>query len=390
MRSIVFIASAALVVACSDGESPPGADGGAAPTGAGTLGAAGYQCVLRESRAVLSGGPEGIAAGTPWFSRGPSGLRAYTRSPSRDLRWNDGRRDHAVPADLMFFAGQLGWTGERYIAAPGAPTPPEGLEFDGVNPDTRDNLRLFSYDAAFGDARTLRAGLPANACGLRITEMPGRVLVTWIRRGSDGCFGGEPLMMLLGARGEVIVPPRALADDNSDYVNIQTLTARWDFGHAVITGRGGRTYTWVVDTSGEVLRREFGGDVACLRHGCARLRIESENSAGGGVGGNSLRFDPLYDGTAQSTQTYRVHVQIPSLSALSVSGDRLLLLRAAEPTGCDLTVVDVTQRTVVAELRDETMSACDDAHVRATPRGFALAATDPVAGAVSRSLDCTR
>lgn len=389
VRPIVIIVSVVFTVACSDGDTTNTPDSSTPPTGTATLGAAGYQCVVRTSRAVLSSGPEGITMGAPWFSRGPSGLRAWTSAPSGELRWSDGRSDHAVPRDLKLFAGQFGWAGERFVAAPHTPSS-NGFDLDFADADTREGLRLVAFDASMGDAHPLRTGVPANACNLRITELPGHVLLTWIRRGEEGCTGGEPFVQLLGARGEALTAPRKLTDDNSDDVSVQTLSARWDFGHVVLTGRGGRTYTWVLDTAGEVLRREFGGDIACLRNGCARVRIDSENSTGGGVGGSTLRFDPLFDGTAQHTQTYRVHVQLPAVSAMAVSGDRLLVLRAAEPSGCDLTVVDTMQHTVVSELHEEAMSACDDAHVRATPRGFALAAVDPTAGSVTRALDCTR
>jgi hypothetical protein len=262
-----------------------------------------------------------------------------------------------------------------------------------VNPPSPDDANawrshsLVSLDAVHGDAQPLRTAMPANACGPTVTELAGRVMVTWFRRTREGCAGGEATLQVLGRRGEALSPARLLADDTGA-VRVSAISARWDFARSVVNATridAGLDPAWVVSASGELLWRGYAGGVACPRAGCLRVRVDRESSTGDGFGGRSLRFERL-DGEAQ----FSVTAQARDVRGVVVSGDRVMVLHTPQGSGgCDLTIVDVAARAVVGEHHEDGMS-CDERRVRATPRGYTLANTDASIGATWRAIDCTR
>jgi hypothetical protein len=116
-----------------------------------------------------------------------------------------------------------------------------------------------------------------------------------------------------------------------------------------------------------------------------RVRAAGENG-GGEVPEEAmlLRVDPLRGGVGFTT-----NISARDVRAVAVSGDRVLSLRSpVAGTGCDLAVVDVARRLVLAD-RHEDGLACTEGSVRATPRGFALALGGPPRPML-RLVDCAR
>jgi hypothetical protein len=288
--------------------------------------------------------------------------------------------------------GTLGWTGERYVSlrSEAAPQALDNAPFAPLLPEDPNAWRsheVVTYDAVYGDARPLRTALPSNACGPSITEMAGRVLLTWFRRTRNGCDQGEASYQVLGRRGEALTPARVLLD-GSGSLPVSAISARWDFGRAVIVAsrtNSGLDPAWVLSASGDVLWHGFAGGVVCSRAGCVRVRVDRESSVGEGFGGNSLRFERL-DDEAQ----FSVSAQARDVRGVVASGDRVLVLHTPQgSSGCDFTVVDVATRAVVGEHHEDSVS-CDERRVRATPRGYLFAGVDRSPGAVWRTIDCTR
>jgi hypothetical protein len=357
----------------------------------------GYQCVVSARAAVApryTGATLTEASG--WFVGGPSGVRAYAWLGSgAELRWNDGRRSLPANAAISLREGRFAWTGERYLvvtserfdeAAPFA----DPLELS-ATPDWR-NHRVYTTDAMHGDLRPVRSSVPANACDVRVTETVSGALVTWFRRGPSGCEEGEPWVLAFDARGDVIGSPHSLSVAGGG-VRVQSLAARWDFGRAVVTGRGDRTHTWVLDANGAMIAAEATGDIACPRSGCARVRVEAEvsttNTDDEG-GATALRFDPLGVDRFGAHRGFTVRLRRATVRGFAVSGDLVLVLHSPQGGGCDLSILDLEERVVVAEHHENSTRACEERHVRALPRGFALAGFELPMGAFSVAFDCSR
>lgn len=397
---LVALASIAVACGCSGTNDPPPTTEPARGNGANT-GPAGYQCAAAPRVPVTQREPGAVVGdASPWFVGGPSGVRAYaTLIEAQELRWNDGRRSVPVPAALLaresrpigvMREGRLAWTGSRYLVVSSereeAGDPDLALE-----PDWR-NHRVFTTDAAHGDVRAVRAPIPPNACDVRVTETGAGALVTWFRRTGDGCAeGGDAWAMAFDGRGEPVGVARALTFAGAP-VHVRSLSARWDFGRAVVSGRGDRAVSWVLDVAGATVAAEDSGDVACPRAGCARVRVEAErtNTDGQPGGATSLRFEPLGAERFGAHRSFHVRLQQGTVRGLAVSGDLLLVLHSPQGGGCDLSILDLEQRAVVAEHHEDSTRACDERHVRALPRGFALAGFELPAGPFTVSFDCTR
>jgi hypothetical protein len=388
----------ALALACGcSGSNDTTAPSEPARTGGANTAPTGYQCAVSARVAVAPRYSNAtLSEASPWFVGGPSGVRAYAwLNSGAELRWNDGRRSLSANAPIALREGRFAWTGERYLAvtserfdeaAPFA----DPLELS-ATPDWR-NHRVYTTDGAHGDLRPVRAGLPSNACDVRVTETSGGALVTWFRRGPGGCEEGEPWALAFDGHGDPIGPPRALGVAGG-VVRVQSLAARWDFGRAVVTGRGDRTHTWVLDAAGATVATESTGDIACPRTGCARVRVEAEVSTTNvddEGGASALRFDPLGVDRFGAHRGFTVRLQRATVRGFAVSGDLLLVLHSPQGGGCDLSILDLEERLVVAEHHENSTRACEERHVRALPRGFALAGFELPMGAFSVAFDCSR
>ncbi len=385
MRVISLAVCAALAGACSSTPAPPDAD--TANSGAGDgLNNATYRCLVRDPSTVLPATSAALV-GIPWATRGPEGVRVYARVGSgSELHWKSARGEGDVPAQKGLREGAFGWTGERFVAILSERTLP--YEDDLAFNDWRHH-RVVTLDADHGDQSVTRTALPENACAPAVTEMAGRVMLTWFRRGREGCNGGVGGYQLLGRRGEALGPARALSEGGGD-VAVRSLRARWDFGRAVVVAQRSDApldTAWVLDASGEALwSGSYGGldgVVACPASGCVRVKVGREGSAGDGLGGTSLHFDRLVGAGG-----FSVTSPVNDVVGAVVSGDRVLTLHTAASStgGCDITVVDLSARAIVAQHHAESLS-CDERHVRATPRGFVITSAESAPG-VSRVLDC--
>ncbi len=385
MRVTSLAVCAALAGACSSTPAPPDADTANSAAGDGLNNAA-YRCIVRDPSTVL---PSSSAAlvGVPWATRGPEGVRIYARVGSgAELHWKSARGEGDVPAQRGLREGAFGWTGERFVAIMSERTLP--YEDDLAFNDWRHH-RVVALDAEHGDLQTTRTALPESACAPTVTEMAGRVMLTWFRRNRDGCNGGVGAYQLLGRRGEPIGAPRALSEGGGD-VAVRSLRARWDFGRAVLVAQRSDApldTAWVLDASGEALwSGSYGGVdgvVACPASGCVRVKVGREGSAGDALGGTSLRFDRLVGAGG-----FSVTSSVNDVVGAVVSGDRVLTLHTAASSngGCDITVVDLSARAIVAQHHAESLS-CDERHVHATPRGFVITSAESAPG-VARVLDC--
>lgn len=391
VRTCSWFVALALANGCSgSSESPPPPE---APRGNGANAApTGYQCAVAPRVPVAPHDPNAALGETsPWFVGGPSGVRAYALlGGGAELRWNDGRRSVPARSPVALREGRFAWAGQRYlVVASEQVNADDTLDFPAA-PEWR-NHRVYTTDAAHDDVRSVRAPIPANACDVRVTETGGGALVTWFRRGPAGCAEGEAWALAFDARGEAVGGARALTSAGLP-VRVQSLAARWDFGRAVVTGRGDRTHTWVLDAAGATVATEATGDIACPRAGCARVRLEAERSdpVGEDGGATALRLEPLGAERVGAHRSFSVRLQRPTVRGLAVSGDLLLVLHNPQGGGCDLSILDLEQRTVVAEHHEDSTRACEERHVRSLPRGFALAGFELSVGAFSVTFDCTR
>ncbi len=385
VRSITLAVCAALALGCSSKTESPDAEAQGVGAGEGT-GAGAYRCIVRDPVAVL---PVTSAAmvGVPWTTRGPDGARVYARVGSgSELHWKGARDEGDVPAGRALRESAFGWTGERFVAimSERANAYEDDLGFN----DWRHH-RVVSLDGAHEDPQPLRTSLPENACAPTVTELGGRVLITWFRRTREGCEGGEAAYQILGRRGEVLSPARALNEGDSAAV-VRSLRARWDFGRSVVVAQRRDApidMAWVIDAAGESLwmgpTGGIEGVVACPASGCVRIHVGREGSTGEEMGAASLRFDRLV-GTGSITVAATVNDVVGAV----VSGDRVLTLHTPSSStgGCDLNVFDLTARAVVAQHHADAMT-CDERYVRATPRGFVITSAENPTG-VSRVLDC--
>ena len=87
---------------------------------------------------------------------------------------------------------------------------------------------------------------------------------------------------------------------------------------------------------------------------------------------------------------FTVRLQRATVRGFAVSGDLLLVLHSPQGGGCDLSILDLEERLVVAEHHENSTRACEERHVRALPRGFALAGFELPMGAFSVAFDCSR
>ena len=385
VRSITIAVCASLALGCSSKTEAPDAEVQASGAGEG-LGAGAYRCIVRDPVAVL---PSTSAAmvGVPWTTRGPDGPRVYARVGSgSELHWKGSRDEGDVPAGRSLREGAFGWTGERFVAIVSERA--NAYEDDLGYNDWRHH-RVLSLDGAHGDAQTLRTALPENACAPSVTELGGRVLLMWYRRGRDNCESGEAMYQLLGRRGEALSNARSLGEGDSTAV-VRSLRARWDFGRAVVVAQrrdAPLDAAWVIDASGESLwtgpTGGLEGVVACPASGCVRVRVGREGSTGEVLGATTLRFERLV-GAGSIT----VPATVNDVVGAVVSGNRVLTLHtpSASTGGCDINVVDLTARAVVAQHHADSMT-CDERYVRAMPRGFVITSAENPTG-VSRVLDC--
>lgn len=342
-----------------------------------------------------------VGDGLPWFVEGPSGTRAYASfGEGALLRWHDGRRAASVDATLRLRDGRVvgalregsfAWTGERYLVVTSEQV--DAFELD-VPYDLSDwrNHRVFTTDEQHNALRAVRTVLPPNACDVRVTSLGTGALLTWFRRNGDNCrIPGEAWALAFNHRGEPIAPARPLTFAG-ETVRVRALTARWDFGRAVLTGRGDRTVTWILDTVGSVVATQDTNDVVCPRTGCARVRLEAERSEVDGTfgGGVSVRFEPFGNDRMALHRSFLIRLQKGTLRGLAVSSDLVLLLHSPQGGGCDLSIVDLEQRLVVAEHHEASTRACEERHVHALPRGFVLAGYELPQGPFTVSFDCTR
>lgn len=385
MRAPLIVVWAALSWGCSSTPASPDADTAANTSGEGLRNAA-YRCIVRDPVPVI---PSTSAAlvGVPWATRGPDGPRVYARVGSgAELRWKGAHDEGDVVAQRALREGAFGWSGERFIAIASERATP--YEDDLAFNDWRHH-RVLSLDANHGDAQSLRTALPENACAPTVTEMAGRVMLLWYRRGREGCNGGPASYQLLGRRGEALGGAHPLSEGGVD-VSVRTLRARWDFGRLVVSAQ--RTdppldTAWILDASGDVLwtgpTDGIEGVVACPTSGCVRIKVGREGSTGDGVGGTSLRFERLV-----GVGGFSVSTPVNDVVGAVVSGDRVLTLHTATTSsgGCDLTVVDLSARAIVAQHHAESF-LCDERHVKATPRGFVITSAESATG-TSRVLDC--
>ncbi len=401
MRTWCCVVALSVLGGCSGpNDSPPSSP--PPPSSGEGGGRAGYQCTVGPRRLLAAA--DAVAAegdGAPWFVGGPSGARVYARGADGVLRWSDGRRGTSLPAMIgrdgrgvvTLREGRFGWAGERYLVIAGDHDNGDGLNSLLPDPVWR-GPRLFATDEGHGDLRAVRAGLPTQACDVRITETPVGALVTWIRRGPGGCAeGGEGWVQAFDARGEPVGSARALTLAEQS-VPLRSLSGRWDFGRAVLSGRGDRIVSWVLDGRGAVLAADDAGDVACPRAGCGRVRVEEETGLGAAEGNETgaaaLRLEPLGDEAGGRLRGLRVQLRRATVRGLAVSGDLLLVLHRAQGGGCDLSIVDLEQRAVVSEHHESTQRACDAGDVRALPRGFALAGFLGSSGPFTVTFDCPR
>ncbi len=391
MRALCLVVGAALAWGCSGRDASTEADGATPLSAESALNGGAYRCVVLAPTPVLPAAATVALVGAPWSTRGPDGARAYARVGSGDeLHWRGARAEGDVPARLGLREGAFGWAGERFVAVLSERA---NRDDDLSEPEWRRH-RVVSLDARHEDLTAVRAALPESACAPAVTEMAGRAMLTWHRRTADGCDAGSGWFQLLGARGEALGPAQPLTERDPDGrvvdVRVRELSARWDFGRAVLQAQRSDTgldLAWIVDPAGEVLwtgpTGGAEGAVACPRGGCLRVRVADEVSANAAVGGKRLSFERLLGGGG-----FAVNAPVTDLVGVVVSGDRALTLHspAEGSAGCDLVVVDLAARAVVAQHHADAV-ACDVRYVRATPRGFVVTSAEGAGGA-SRAIDC--
>ncbi len=387
MRALAIAFCAAFAWGCS-GHDPSNEADAAANGNAETAGNVGaYRCIVRDPTPLLQNANVALV-GAPWVTRGPGGFRVYARVGSgQELHWRGPGGEGDVPARVGLREGAFGWAGERFVAVLSERVSPPDDALD-LEPDWRGH-RVVTFDERHDGAAPVRTALPESACAPAVTEMAGRAMLTWHRRTREGCDGGDGWYQLLGRRGEPLGAAHQLTEGGLD-VGVRQLRGRWDFGRAVIVAQRSDTgldLAWVVDASGEVVWSGSTGGaegvVACPRGGCLRVRVGHDVATSDGLGGNSLRFERLVGGGA-----FAVTAPVNDVLGVAVSGDRVLALHSPQVTsaGCDLTVVDLATRAVVAQHHADALS-CDERYVRATPRGFVIASADTASG-VSRVIDC--
>ncbi len=392
MRRLWLVVGAALAGGCSGRDTSTEADGATPLAAENSPNNGAYRCVVGAPTPVLASGAAVALVGSPWTTRGPDGVRAYARVGSGDeLHWRGARDEGDVAARLGLREGAFGWAGERFVAVLSERA---NRDDDLSVPEWRRH-RVVSLDARHEDLAAVRAALPENACDPTVTEMADRAMLTWHRRTADGCDAGSAWFQLLGARGEVLGPAQPLTERDADGrvvdVRVRALSARWDFARAVLEAQRSDTgldVAWIVDPASEVLwtgpTGGAEGVVACPRGGCLRVRVAEEPSANAGLGGKSLSFERLLGGGGGFT----VNAPVSDLVDVAVSGDRALTLHspAEGSAGCDLVVVDLAARAVVAQHHADAV-ACDLRYVHATPRGFVITSAEGAGGA-ARAIDC--
>ncbi|MBI5513872.1 MAG: hypothetical protein HY909_08900 [Deltaproteobacteria bacterium] len=317
-----------------------------------------------------------------------AGVVAVTRGPRRVLllRWVGDGEDPSLPPRAQEVAWR--WSdgehaGAVYTSSSAEPFP--RLAWTGAGFLLHHRAGLEWRDRTLEAPRPLRGLLPPGACLVRLTELAEGAVVTWLSR-CDAVDGAEGHALFLGPNGEVRRRVQGLAESQGP-ARLSQLSARWDFGRVVLQGlnvTSGLPQWWLFDGEGERLADGHGELAACPRSGCVRVWASGENGAAVPEEAMLLKVDPLRGGHGFTT-----NIAARDVRAVAVSGDRVLALRSpAAGAGCDLAVVDVARRQVLADRHEEGL-ACSEGSVRPTARGFVVAVTGPQ-GPRLRALDCAR
>jgi hypothetical protein len=393
MRTLLSLALAAVFAACSGShrDEEPDASPIARESAAADLQRS--RCALRDP--VSANAREMLSA--PWVERGASGPRLFAHVQDQDLLWAQASEGgETLPTSIGREPGAFAWTGSRYVTL--SWREPTRDYVDSVAAPRVDH-RVEVRDGQFQNPRAARVRLPGSTCSARLTAMAQRVLLTWRQRHGRTCEdgGGSGWYQVLDANGDPLTTARPLTvghDKDESHPPLESLSARWDFGRAVVTAqRSGleSPFAWVLAPDGEVLwsgpaEHASGASehVVCPRAGCFRVRDNRENSTDEQDStATTLQFDRI------GGSGFRVSAVMRGVRAAVVSGDRVLLLHVPPQnvTGCGLSVIDAGRRAVVLDEHDGNMT-CEESSAVATPRGFQIAALEPSRGAFTRAIDC--
>jgi hypothetical protein len=371
-RSVIAIFTCVALGGCSD--DPESREAPTVPfTNERDLRVAAARCVV-SSHTPIGTSPVPHPLGRPWLTRGPDGPRAYVYDPStHQLRWSDAQHKGEILDAVGIHENLLAWAGHRFVAV---------FHDDGV-PRGTSHDRVVSLDANYGDPRPLRTNVSSDACNVDVTELGERVLLSW-RRCNRGRPSNRLYTQVINADATVVTNPREYSFDGigEDFTIANT---RWDFAHAVVDlqmsgSSETRTFVFVP----EMARAQTAqyGSVACPRSGCLSIVPEGTNVTDVA---RPLRLSSLSGG-----DMFRISAAVSTTQILAVSDDRLLILHGSETrSGCDLTVIDTTERLVIAEHHDDGLE-CKSATVLATPRGFALVSIETNVDTAWFTIDCTR